>query len=466
MNSVFEIKWNKKWNSTRILLWVFASLVSVLTSNSYIYYFVFALQVALLFRQSKGISLDSVYLLLYSCLLPNNYIPRVFELISGFILLRSGKINRKYALLFFSIMSGFVLSAVLNAVPIVNICFAVLYLMPSLILMINYKNAWNEQYSEAVSPLIDEIFIILTCSTIINLFGKIIGIQRAIPGDDWSTGTFGDGQGNPLFMIIAIIFLARFELIIKKPLKYVWFIIAAVFMLLASHSYALLLAFILAVGIGIIKTYGIKKSLKIFSPFLIVFILFIHLRHFDLIIINALSNKDYLFGLFPKLRVILAAFAKIPGTSIIHFLFGVGPGEFSSRAAATCTGLYVNSYNRFFAPSVGKWMSEYVYERIYQGFLDSGGNGGSILSLPYSSAATVIGEYGIWGVVSYFFIFKNFVKGKSKSAGIIVVFFIVACFLDNWLEYIKVVTFLTVCLCICNTDSKASQSHLTINKKA
>lgn len=428
----------------RVLMWSLTSFISVMTSTTYIYYFVFLIQLVLLIKDSKGILFDFLYLLLYSCLLPDNYSVIVFAMISSLIMLQKVKKSGYMRMLW--ITAGFLLSTIVNDAPMVNVGMAALYLISSTIFLISCVSVWNEDCTKVIMPIVDEIFIILACATISNLIGKILGIQRAIPGDDWSTGTLGDGQGNPLFMMIAIIFFSKTESMIRNPCQKLWFIITSMFMLFSSHSYALLLAFIISLGLGVIKEYGLKRVFYFAGPVIIAFIVYIHMRNFDTMIIKALTNQSYLFNLFPKLRVIIVAFVEIPKSSFFHFLLGVGPGGFSSRAAATCTGLYVRAYSRFFQPSMGEWMKDYVYERIYQGFIDSGGPSGSILRLPYSSIATMMGEYGLLGVASCVLVIKKFLKNKTTC--IMIVFFIISCFLDNWLEYMKVIVMLSVCLCI------------------
>lgn len=428
--------------------WIAASFFSVFTSTSYAYYLVFIIQCIFLIQKRRLNKENTLELALFSCLLPNNYIPIVFCLFAAFLMIDYKRIARQSLIISGLIVFGFLLSICINQVPFPNMFFSIVYTLPSLLVLLVFRDCWDAGMEETVRMAVRDIFWILFFSTIANLSGKIIGIYRAIPGDDWSTGTFGDGQGNPLFMIISIIFLLNIDDILHK--KNIKIGICSIIMLIASHSYVLLAAFAIAFLIGLIGKFGLLKGLKIIIPVMILGYFTLRARGYDKMLWGILSNPSWgtIEGLFPKIKVIGGSF-EVLTSSFKNFVFGVGPGQYSSRAAATCTGLYVNLYNMMFEPSISIWTQKYVYQSIYNGFLDSGGEAGSILRLPYSSFASIIAETGLIGIVCSIMIGRRLLYKANKSASLILCFFIIASLFDNWIEYIKVTIFLAVCFCLC-----------------
>lgn len=442
-----ETTWTGIIDKQLVFIWAITSLIAVLFSNEIVIYGVFIITLLKMVAKKRSAEEIITGALTYSCMLPDNYTV-IFISLSVFVFIISKrKIFRSALLILIMSCCSFLVSIAVNEVYFTNILFSLVYLLPTIILFIYFEQMNSAKSKRWIYKCIMELFSIQACATISNFLGKILGVERGIPGDDWSTGTLGNGQGNLLFMIVAIIFLCNFdEIINRKMKKRILFIFLVGIMLLVSHSYALFILFVLACGLGIISQYGLKKVLIPMVLLLIVSFSFMHARKYDLLLFNAFADYESFSAFFPKIKIFKAAFVNIPSIGITKLLFGVGPGMFSSRAAATCTGLYISSYNSFFEPHIGDYMNEYVFNSVYMGFLHSGESFGSILYLPYTSVASIMSEFGLFGVSICLFMMKKLVKGKTKGGILIVIFMITACFVENWIEYAKVMLIFMACL--------------------
>ena len=156
------------------------------------------------FLRSKKINSEYFLVIsLYSIVLPDNYATELFFTLYFLLVLALNKRlkikkNRYNLLLWILIVTGLI-STVINCVPVVNIIFSIITLLPLFIFILLMGNEREERYVNLKRP-IDKILFIEAVATIINL---AINIEHIT--DDWSSGTFGKvgGQQAQLFVLMA-----------------------------------------------------------------------------------------------------------------------------------------------------------------------------------------------------------------------------------------------------------------------
>ena len=133
-------------------------------------------------------------------------------------------------------------------------------------------------------------------------------------------------------------------------------------------------------------------------------------------------------------------FDEIPSIEFKNYIIGEGIGQYSSRAAMTCTGEYIDSYTKLFPVSMSEYTSEFIFPQLV--LTKQLHNSLSLKDTYYSSVISVMGELGIIGIV-FFILYVLYLMKKSKGySKIFVIFFVFACFIDNYLEFAKVISLL------------------------
>ena len=123
-----------------------------------------------------------------------------------------------------------------------------------------------------------------------------------------------------------------------------------------------------------------------------------------------------------------------PNNSIGFELFGAGIGQYASRAALTCTGLYIDHYNLIFPPSMSEYTQKYIYNKMVYVYENRLG----IVDTPFSQYISIKGELGCIGLVLLIIYFARLIKNNRRSARIFIIFVILSCFTENYLEFGKI----------------------------
>ncbi|GEM_PF-4866104 len=138
--------------------------------------------------------------------------------------------------------------------------------------------------------------------------------------------------------------------------------------------------------------------------------------------------------------------------SWIDLFFGVGPGQFSSRAALILTGEYLYPQPSYLPVSMTSETFQHIYplwnERTIRQF------GGSVLAMPTSSFQAIFTELGLVGIAFFGIVFHQAIlyKGRStltvlksqflNSVAIIAFLTMVQLTVELWLEYASFTVFI------------------------
>lgn len=161
---------------------------------------------------------------------------------------------------------------------------------------------------------------------------------------------------------------------------------------------------------------------------------------------------------FQKLYAFEQTFDRVIKKDITTFLVGLGPGQYSSRAALILTGDYLYPHPSYFPVS----MSEETRQIIWPLWNDEqqAKFRGSVLALPSSSLISVIAEFGVIGLLillllSRRLVFINVQRGEGFSgsfvalAPIFMSLFFAQLVLDLWLEFASFTVFMNLIFIMC-----------------
>ncbi len=423
------------------MLFIIAIVYYSITNNSYLFYLpfiyisIFSLIDYFKTKNNKYI----LKILLYSIVIPSNYIIIFVNcLIYLKFLLQFKKISSR--IIFFIIF--ILLNILINNVRLANLLFGLLYLLPNIFVYDNLENIKND-----IS--LNKKYIINTITDIIDL--QILAVIMYFVfnynwilyenANDWIVGTFGLKQGNIFLYFLIFSFLILYkEVIDNKKLENKIYCILIAIMAVLTNSISLIIMFFVSFLI-INFIYSNKKEKKIVLiisiSFVALFLLFTP-KWIKNYIVN-LSNPKFFTDNIPKVYVYKDTYIDIPFSDIKFMLFGNGIGQYSSRAALTCTGMYISGYNKIFKPSISYYTNKYILNRYikYNIIYDRG-----TMYSPFSTIITIQGEYGLFGVLIFIMIFIYLFKKSNKYSKIFLLFFIFSCFIENYLEFSKVVTLL------------------------
>ena len=384
-----------------------------------------------------------------SIVVPDNYTTIALVLLLGvycFMLNRKMIINKPLLIL----MCIIIFSTIISFVPIINILFFLLFFSPVLILigLLNKKEIF--QLGEFVYA-VKKLMMVELIATIVNflksLQGGVIGVYS-----DWSIGTFGDGQ-TAQFCIFAI-FMTILSFYWYKQGKcslantIVWSVI-----IVSTNCWSMTTIAVMFAVLFWLPSLDSRhfRIVLIVIPVVVVAVVFSRFYIPDLIwnqIYKIFTDASFRMYRFAKLQVYQDTFFTIPGKDVKFLFFGNGAGYYNSRAALTCTGHYIQSYLDNFAESMSDYTRKYIYPQLTNAYYHGETDFGSVLYRPYSSVIAIMGETGLCGLAAFGVIFCKICKHKSKFSVALLGIFLGICFLENYLEYAKIVLLVFVLLLI------------------
>ncbi|MEY8337952.1 hypothetical protein AALB16_07955 [Lachnospiraceae bacterium 62-35] len=390
---------------------------------------------------------------IYSIILPDNYSTELifllyflFTIIFKKDLLKIRK--SKYNILFLFFIGEILISTVLNSVPIINIFFAILGLLPLFIFLCLANDTKNIQIQE-LNNYIDVVFFIETIATIINF------VLYYRPGyDDWSRGTLAStgGQQSQLFVIssyLLIFYLSRY--INRRERRFLFKAIVMSLIIFSTNCWTLLLMLLIGTGIGYLLTLS-RKKLLIFFIILIMSPAMIKIGYSALpetvkvVGGRLLSDPAYFSYRLHKAEVYKETFVEIPNQDLKFFLLGNGMGYYNSRGALICTGKYTNFYNKLFQPSISQYTEDYILDYLTLAYNDGSSDFGSVLARPYSSILALMGEGGYIGCFLFLGLITLLLKRKPNGVIYLIIIWLFFCLVENYFEYTKVIIALYVCI--------------------
>ncbi|SFU45915.1 hypothetical protein SAMN04487941_0898 [Pontibacter akesuensis] len=205
-----------------------------------------------------------------------------------------------------------------------------------------------------------------------------------------------------------------------------------------------------------------RISLKIYSILIIISIIVFYYFF-------SRENYDYALGYINRA---LAFDAKMPfklksyiqtyhywTDSAANFIFGAGPGNFSSRVTFVVSGDYVGWYPEslsYVSKSFAKnhfWIWNYDFNNPWD-------NINNAANQPFSAYNQIIGEYGLIGLIAFIFLYIGFwMRGfMSLTYGkIIFISFLGYLVLDYWFEYFSVVILFELFMLLNRKESETAK---------
>lgn len=424
-------------------LYTVSILLYNLTGIEYLFYltFVYAFYVCISKYNRSHRDYHLVELIIYSIIVPSNYMVLISLVVVLLIKLR--KLNKmtgnKECVAVILFVVYLVFNIIINNVKLINLLFYVLYVAPvPLCAIIFSKLRSGTLENKNWIKLLKQIIILQGIGIISELVFHLKTIISMIDFD-WVTGTFGEYQGNVFFFFSAfcfIIFLNRY-MNLHKDLKYL--IVSGVYMIMTG-SIALIILFACSIIIYFFITLNIKTATRMrILAFLGVAVCFF-------ILVTPTWIKSYIVTMATADDKSIYI-SKIGDYENVFFnsenplefeLFGAGIGEYSSRAALTCTGVYIDSYNSIFEPSMSEYTNKYIYSKLLYVYKYNLG----IVSTPYSEYISIKGELGLVGMIFLILYFYSLLRKSKNWSRIFIIFIIMACFTENYMEFAKIVAVL------------------------
>lgn len=377
-----------------------------------------------------------IKIIIASIIIPNNYIILGITIIFYLLTIKRKTSVNKFALILLFTM---IINIIINFNGITNVFFGLLYLLPNFIIFsfLEKNKEEMEECNDELVKLVKNITWLQILSIAFYVIGNLSTLLQGGNANDWLTGTFGYHQGNIFlyYMIFSLLVLKK-SYDKTKSKSDIIYIIMIILLSVLTNSIALILLFMFSYFTIVFINSNIKKkimNLIVFICVLIVFLLFTPPWIKGYII--KLTDFEYFSKTVAKFQVYQDTFVNIPKEDIKFFIIGNGMGGYSSRAALTCTGRYVDFYNKFFEPSITQYTSDYILNRYIKYNLQQGQ--GTLYS-PFSSILSVQGEYGIIGTILILILVYKMMRKSNMYSKIFILFFFLSCFIENYIEFEKV----------------------------
>lgn len=398
-----------------------------------------------------NISLEYIFILLCIVAYSNIFImlPLVFLF---FIITGINKTITKHTLFYLFMVLLSIISATINVEKILsyNYLFILLYSIFIWMTLFYISNNTIRLLNKTSNKIIEKsILLFFKLNVIINVFlylyfaavHKTINIYSVsgVMGD-----YIGGMMGHSRNLMIVFSFYSAYFYFRKENTK---LFICLINMALTTFMSGLVIYFAALIFFLIFlenRTKWYKKVLTIFSISVVLLLLFLLSRN------NILYAAQFITQILtdnPPRKIISfnQTIAELV-SDIRAFLFGFGPGNFSSRGAFFAGGEYVDWY-----PSSLQYKSEVFSKNHFTLWNDS------VLRLPFSDGTAnqpfsvynkIFGEYGILGFLSLIFIYlKNLYYSTRNNFAykkILIILLLGYFLLDYWFEYISIIIFFEI----------------------
>lgn len=441
-------------NAMILLLFIIAMMIYEVFNISYLYYAVFGLAFIVniaSYKKDKKI-LNLIMILLYSIIIPNNYLIYL-SLLLIFIALFKVKQNtdqKRKNILIGLFLVYLAINIVFHPIMPTNLFFSFFYFLPLMICAFEFKKIKiGEEDKNRILDFCRKALILQLISVIFKFIVKFRIVTSAIDFD-WVSGTFGEFQGNIFFFFCIFCFILFYSEFLKKKKDLFYMIIAGILAILTGS-----IAFIIIFGLLFLAWNLFQHKVKLQTKILAVFCLIL----FGIVFITVTPEwiKHYMVRLYQisdksvfisKIKDYENVFITIPNNDVKFNMIGSGVGQYASRSALTCTGIYIDSYSKMFRPSISPYTQNYIYRKlvnVYQNHLGT-------MDTPFSQIISIKGELGIIGLIFLLIFFYYLWKNAPNYSKIYVLFFIASCLLENYLEFAKVVSLLYMIQFIMKND--------------
>lgn len=422
-----------------LLLPVLATGVFISQQFSYL---TFVLLVAHYFLKARrGTREGLLAVLLYSIVLPNNVIPWVLLLIGFTLVFLDSLLKRRitHVLLPVLFIGMICVLGVLHAVPLLNLTAFFLISTPFFLASYVFNEGWTTYEFKRV---ITEVLLVQVLANIFILLRDfpLLFSYKGIPDSFVGTMEHGGAHFLAVFFILFLIYYFR-------PWKHLLFFgLVLIFLLLYSavHVYmALFLATsIWLLGIGRFHWRKLLLLGGVALSFYHAFLLFSPPWMAGLL--QSALSPEYL-SRQNKIATYFNTYITLPSQDLKYLLFGNGPGYYSSRAALTVADLYGGLYQAVFArffdrPLMSEYTEKFIFPTFNPEYLVLGVNDGTI-NFPYSSWISLMGEFGLIGLLLFIAYLVNKIMKRQPMDSITIlslIFLLSLALFDNWLENTKV----------------------------
>ncbi|MCX7205743.1 MAG: hypothetical protein NT086_07105 [Proteobacteria bacterium] len=408
-------------------------------------------------------SFITCFLLLAISHSPSRYISQfvilVWALHEFYILVEEKKLreidnpNKLIVSLFFSILCIIIctlFSSVFNFVSGNNVFWYLFNILPFFVVwilvyqfkydQIAYGIKWFVVF-ETVILAIQYIYQAIKCGNI-NIYAENFGAGDLMAG---SLGSFSTPLAVSMCMLTLI--CLRYALH-KRNLSYLYFSFVSFFCALLTGAMSIIFVFFAACLSGFVIFLLIDFNMDSLKKFFYISIVM------SVVLIMQPDNVSYAFGLLEKSAEFELPFkAYLLKTTITNMfvtgdisLFGVGGGNYSSRAALIVSGEYLGSQPDFIPATPSYYTSYYItpfFNKYYYETDLFGFDVGSMVSEPFLQYTSILAEGGILAILVLFALILKMlfeaIKFKDPIMLGFVSFFIGVLFTNAWLEYIEFV---------------------------
>ena len=396
--------------------------------------------------------------LVYSVMLPDNFIVIFFTglLFLYFVVsyLRNKKrliINKSFMIIFILLISMFMINIVIHRVPINNIFLYLMYNFVFAVVPIVFM-AFNVEEYETIDKALNTAIIMQGISILAVVIFNIHIVMDNLFGD-WSIGTMGVSQGVQLFSLMIFTAVKLLSKYLKtKQYEYLIFFIIATLLSLSTVSLTNTAIFFVSI-IAFFVVYKLNRKVKLMMVGVIAVLMCIFWFGSDPFVREQFTkiafNSEFRVNRVKKLETYEDTYISLPKKDLKAGLIGVGAGNYSSRAALTASGYYTSWYNSSrFKTSINKYARKYIRPRIFSNI------GVSLLETPTSQYISIMGEYGYIGVAVFAAIaILVFIKSGDFNK-LLILYFLMTCFFDNYFEYPKIMLTMYLCCFIIKKDNE------------
>ena len=400
-----------------------------------------------------------VLFLLIIAHLPNKYIAILIINIVCFLdiinpKLKFPKIVKRIWIYFILLLIIMIFSFLIHFSSINNILWSIFNFSPLIAVpLLLYKEHYNFSQDRLISSV--KIFtIIQLCFMTIQYLN--IAIQRGSLNIYSSSSGAGDlitgtllNFAPPLVVTFSFIFLLFIYNIFIQKKKNMKFLLLSGLMIMMPAMMSGISVLIITLIIAIILLF-IKHLFRLELSKLNIKLLGITI--FGAFSLYLIQLQNILYGLrlvslaitsqtFIKIRLIFNTFELLFSNPIIT-LFGVGGGNYSSRAAFMVSGEYLSYQPSFIPVTPSKFMLEYIlsiWGRSTYSTVIGGSIGNSMVNEPFIEYCSIAGEAGLIGFILLIFILLELVifgfRFNNPLLLIVGIYISLILFTNNWFSY-------------------------------
>jgi hypothetical protein len=368
------------------------------------------------------------------------------SLLLNYKLVRSGLTNRLQlfylSLFFLSIIYGIAYSFFAPRNYLISLSVTLLSWLICIYSLLVVYSIIKRSSVERIKNTLETFFFICICMLVIQYFHTVYFYKHLNPfsvspaAGDHFTSIFSNSSVN---MIVMSFFLVYFAYQRKMTLA----LMAFISMLMTGYMAGITIFVFALLALSFLSPkISLGKKISFILLTLACGLLFI---------LFSPQNYNYAAGYIERIvrfekdvpfKILsFAETIKYNFSSVSSLLFGAGPGNFSSRAAFTVSGTYVNWYSESLTYTSKAFEANHLALWTYD-FNNPWDNRNNTANQPFSFYNQLLGEYGFLGLITFLFFYIGFfIKNKSKLRySKYLLFPLLGYFvLDYWHEYFSVI---------------------------